>query len=153
MAATLQLNPQTWDLTLDEAGNIAVLADPDSLAQDAASAIKTFLGECYWDTTVGVNYAAILGQSPPTIALLKAAFVDAALTVPGVAAAQVFISSLSDRTVSGQVQVVSSSTGQVSAANFATNLARVVNPAAPLILVSESGDPLSSEGGEILTSG
>ena len=119
MTATLALDPATWDLVLDSSGNIAVLNDPDSLAQDAASAIRTFLGECYWDTTVGVPYMTkILGKSPPTIALLKEVFVDAALTVPGVASAQVFIVSLSNRGVSGQVQVVSAATGLVSAANF-----------------------------------
>ena len=119
MAATLALDPDTWDLTVDAAGNIAVLDEPDSLAQDAASAIRTFLGECYWDTTVGVPYMTeILGKSPPTVALLKEVFVDAALTVPGVASAQVFIVSISNRGVSGQVQVVSMATGLTSAANF-----------------------------------
>lgn len=119
MAATLLLDDSTWDLTLDSSGNIALLDDPDSLAQDAASAIKTFLGECYWDTTVGVPYLTqVLGKSPPTIALLKSVFVDAALTVAGVASAQVFITSLSGRAVSGQVQVVGAATGKVRAANF-----------------------------------
>lgn len=127
MAATLALDPSTWDLTLDGAGNIALALDPDSLAQDAASAIKTFLGECYWDTTVGVPYMTqILGKSPPTIALLKEQFVGAALTVPGVAAAQCFITSLSGRSVSGQVQVVGASSGKTSAANFTA-----FNPAGP----------------------
>ena len=127
MAATLLLDNSTWDIKLDDSGNIALAADPDSLAQDAASAIKTFVGECYWDTTVGIPYLTqVLGKSPPTIALLKELFVDAALTVPGVATAQCFITSLSDRSVSGQVQVVSAATGQTSAANFAT-----VNPAGP----------------------
>lgn len=120
--ATIALDPATWDLTLDASGNIALLAAPDSLAQDAASAIKTFLGECYWDVTVGVPYLTqILGppppQAPPSLAFLKQQFIAAALTVPGVAAAQCFISSFSNRQIVGQIQVIST-TGQTSAANF-----------------------------------
>lgn len=128
MAATLTLDVDSWDLTLDTSGNIAVTADPDALAQDAASAIKTFLGECYFDTTIGVPWTQqILGPpppaAPPSLALLKLQLSNAALTVPGVASAQVFLSAFSNRSVAGQVQIVSSSSGQASAANFT-----VVNP-------------------------
>lgn len=124
--ATLTLNDATWDLELNASGNIAVTSDPDSLAQDAASAIKTLLGECYWDTTVGVPYLTqILAppppQVPPSLALLKQQFINAALTVPGVAAAQCFITSFSNREVSGQVQVVPSSGGTTQAANFSVS--------------------------------
>ena len=124
--ATLTLNDATWDLELNASGNIAVTGDPDSLAQDAASAIKTLLGECYWDTTVGVPYLTqILAppppQMPPSLALLKQQFINAALTVPGVAAAQCFITSFSNREVSGQVQVVPSSGGTTQAANFSVS--------------------------------
>ncbi len=113
MASTLLLDTQAWDLVLDANGNIAVASDPYALAQDAASAIKTFLGEVYWDTQVGVPYRTqIFGKNIP-LPLLKQLLINAALTVPGVVSAQVFISSLKDRILSGQVQVVSSS-GQVS---------------------------------------
>ena len=111
--ATLLLDTAAWDLCLDASGNIAVATSPYSLAQDAASAIETFLGECYWDTTVGVPYLTeILGKNIP-LALLKQQLINAALTVPDVVSAQVFISSLTGRLLSGQVQVVSSS-GQLS---------------------------------------
>lgn len=115
---TLLLDTVAWDLVLDAGGNIAVAGEPYSLAQDAASAIRTFLGECYWDTTVGVPYSTILGQAP-SLALLKAQLVAAALTVPDVAAASVFVTAIVGRLVSGQVQVTSV-TGQTSAANFST---------------------------------
>lgn len=123
MAATIQLDTATWDLTLDAAGNIALLDDPGSFAQDAASAIRTFLGECYLDTTIGVPWLTqILGKTP-SIALLKQDLIAAALTVDGVASAQVFISAFSTRAISGQVQVIPSSGGDVQAANFT-----VLNP-------------------------
>lgn len=123
MAATILLDTVAWDLVLDVNGNIAVAREPYSLAQDAASAIKTFLGEVYFDTTIGIPYlTAILGKSP-SLTLLKAQFEAAALTVPDVASAQCFIAAITDRELSGQVQVTSASTGQVSAANFT-----VINP-------------------------
>ena len=121
--STLLLDTSDWDLAVDASGNIAVASTPYALAQDAASAIKTFLGEMYYDTGVGVPWLTqILGQAP-SLALLKQQLVNAALTVPGVASAQVFISSFTDRVVTGQVQVVAAATGQTSAANFTT-----VNP-------------------------
>lgn len=117
MADTLLLDTVLWDLVLDADGDIAVAAEPYSLAQDAASAIKTFLGEVYWDTTVGIDYLGEIFAKSPSVPLLKARFVAAALTVPGVAAAQVFISSISERGVAGQVQVVNE-LGQASSAAF-----------------------------------
>jgi hypothetical protein len=122
---TLLLDTVTWDLLLDANGNIAVATDPYSLAQDAASAIRTFLGECFFDTTVGVDYSRILGQSPPALALIKQLFGAAALTVPDVENVKVYISGFDPNTriLTGQVQVTDAETGQVSAATFTT-----VNP-------------------------
>ena len=123
MPSTLLLDRSTWDLVLTSGGDIAVASEPYSLSQDAASAIKTFLGEVFWDTTIGVPYLTqIFGKNPP-LALLKAQFEAAAETVPGVASAKCFITQLTGRVVSGQVQVTSVATGQVTAANFST-----VNP-------------------------
>lgn len=117
MASTLLLDANTWDLTLDANDNIAVADEPYALAQDAASAIKTFLGECFWDTTVGIPYLQrIFGKNPP-LNYIKAQMVAAALTVPNVGAAQVFIISLNNRLLKAQVQVVPKSATSVSAVN------------------------------------
>ena len=114
---TLLLDRTTNDLVLDANGNIAIASQPYSLAQSAASAIRTFLGEVYYDQTQGVPYwQQILGQNPP-ISLMKAKFVAAALTVPGVVSAKCFISSIQGRVVSGQVQVTDAS-GVTTAAAF-----------------------------------
>lgn len=118
--ATILLDTVLWDLVLDINGNIAVAADPYALAQDAASAIRTFLGECYWDTTVGIDWKGEVLGKKPALALLKSRLVTAAKTVAGVASAVVFISDFSNRQISGQVQVTSVTTGQVSAASFST---------------------------------
>lgn len=114
---TLLLNPSTWDLLADASGNIAVASEPYSLAQDAASAIKLFEGELYFNTILGTPYfSQILGHSPP-ISLMKAYFVNAARSVPGVISAQCFISGMADRIIQGQVQVTDAA-GNVSAAGF-----------------------------------
>lgn len=46
----------SWDLTLDGAGNIAVGDSDISIAQDVASACRTFLGECWYDNSLGMPY-------------------------------------------------------------------------------------------------
>jgi hypothetical protein len=116
MADTLLLDLTTWDLVVDIYGNIAVAKSPYSQAQDAASAIKTFQGEVYFDTSLGVPYSQIIGTLPP-LALMKQQFADAALTVPGVETAVVYLSSLADRQISGQVQITNT-VGTMSAAPF-----------------------------------
>lgn len=102
---------------LDVNGNIALASNPYALAQDAASAIKLFAGELWYDTTQGIPYLSTVLGRLPSLAYLKGQFEEAALTVPEVASAKVFISSVSDRGVSGQVQVTSTS-GETSAASF-----------------------------------
>jgi hypothetical protein len=105
---TCYLNTQSWDLVLDSSGNIAMAGEPYAQAQDAASAIKTFLGECYFDTTLGVPYEwQILGNNP-SLEFIRAQFISEAMTVPGVLAARVFFTSFKDRTLTGQVQITNS---------------------------------------------
>lgn len=117
MAATLLLSPQSWDLLVDAGQNIAVAEAPYALAQDAASAIKLFEGEDYYDVTRGIPYwSEILGHWPP-VRVMKAYFNRAALTVPGVVAAQSFIDSIEDRRPKGQVQITDR-TGALSTAGF-----------------------------------
>ena len=114
---TLLLDTQAWDLVLDSNGNIALASPPYSVAQDVASAIRTFQGELWYDTTQGVPYwQSFLGQNP-TISQLQQAFNQAALTVPGVTSASTVITSIANRTVTGQVQF-STSNGQQVTVNF-----------------------------------
>ena len=100
---TLLLDRATWDLTLDSDGNIALAAPPYALAQDVASACRLLEGELWLDTTKGVPYfAEILGQLP-SIGLIKARLVAAALTVPAIVDAVVYLDDIADRQVTGQV--------------------------------------------------
>lgn len=114
--STLLLDTLTWDLCVDAAGNIACASAPYSAAQDAASAVRTFLGEVYYQTNTGLPYfEEVLGHHPP-LSLLKSQIVSAALTVPGVLSAVCFISSVSGRTVTGQLQVRDTSGTQTTVA-------------------------------------
>ena len=118
MAATLLLDTVTWDLVPDLLGNIAVASEPYALAQDAASEIRTFTGDCYYDQTRGLPYfRQILGHVPP-ISLMKAKFVAAAELVPNVVSARCFIASIADREVHGQVQVFDATGEAIAAAGF-----------------------------------
>ena len=143
--ASMLLDTAAWDLVLDASGNIAVATEPYSLAQDAASAIQTYLGEYYWDTTIGVPWLTqILGQAP-SLALLKAQLAATAETVPDVASAKVFIGSFLDRNISGQVQVVSAVSGQPSRSNFV-----VKAPSAPTPPSSGLSTDLTQPGNEVV---
>jgi hypothetical protein len=117
---TLLLDTVRWDLVLDISGNIAVAAKPYAQAQDAASAIRLFQGELYYDTTKGVPYwSSILAKSPPPMALIKAKHEEAALTVPGVTGSRSFITDFSKRGLSGQVQITNEES-QVAIASVVT---------------------------------
>ena len=115
---TLFLEPNVWDLAVDVSGNIAVASKTYALAQDAASAIRTFQGELWYDTTQGVPYwQQILGHYPQ-MPLVKSYMVYAALTVPEITDARVYFSALgSNRQLVGQVQVTNSA-GQTAFSGF-----------------------------------
>ena len=103
--ASLALDRTAWDLVLDVKGDIAVATGPYACAQDVATAIRLQLGELWYDTTKGIPYySQILGHFP-TLQLLKAQFVRAALTVPEVASAVVFLYRVG-REIRGQVRVI-----------------------------------------------
>lgn len=103
---TLLLDTSLWDLFLDASGNIAVATEPYAIAQDVASAIKLFLGELYYDETKGLPYFdQILGEYPPA-SLVQAQVVAAALTVPDVVKARCVGLELSNRGLSGTVEVI-----------------------------------------------
>lgn len=100
---TLLLDVESWDLSLDANGNIALVGPAYSLAQDVASAIKLFSGELWYDTTKGIPYFSdVLAQLPP-LSLFVRYLEDAALSVPGVVKSQINFSSFDNRVISGQV--------------------------------------------------
>lgn len=117
MYNTFLLDRTAWDLCLDSSGNIAMASPSYSVAQDVASAIRLFIGECYYDNTRGIPYwPNVLGHMPPA-SLLKQLMVNAALTVPGVQSSQVIISSFTARSVTGKVQFIDEN-GEANGVSF-----------------------------------
>lgn len=109
---TMLLDNTFWDLVVDANGNWAVASAPYAIAQDVASAIKTFQlqplgsGEVWYNGLLGIPYfAKILGYNPP-VSVFQTYMVNAALTVPNVVpmpAPVCTITGFTDRGVTGQV--------------------------------------------------
>lgn len=113
MATTLLLDRDDWDLCLDASGNIALASEPYSQAQDAASAVRVFQGEAYYDTTLGIPYFSdVLGRYQPT-QILRARMQEAALMVPGVTDATAVLVTQPNREMTGQIQIKSADGDQV----------------------------------------
>lgn len=103
---TLLLDNSAWDLVLDASGSIAVASEPYSIALGVACAVRTFAGECIYDSRLGLPYwQNILGKLPP-LSFIKEKMVDAAKTIPGVSDAKVVFVSLDNRNLTGQIQIV-----------------------------------------------
>lgn len=117
MYSTILLDQVEWDSVLDSQHNIAVAAPPYALAQDVASAVRTFLGELYYNTQRGIPYfQEILGYLPPA-SLLTQLISNMAMTVPGVVTAQTFITSFDAGSVQGQI-IFTDESGQTTVVNF-----------------------------------
>lgn len=157
---TLLLSSDKWDLTVDAAMNIAVATGRYAIAQDVASAVRTFLGELWYDTTQGVPYfQQILGMMP-SLQFMKSQFVAAGLTVPGVSSIKCFLTGPGrSREVGGQLQIIDDN-GNMIVVNT-TNLQGIapwyVNAASPdasgqlSVLTDDSGQTLLGDDGQILT--
>lgn len=117
MNTTLQLS-SSWDLMLDGHGNIAMIGDSAAIAQDVGSAVYTFLGEVWFNTSVGLPYfAQILGQ-PLNAPLFSSLYNQIALTVPNVVKAQTTFTALTPtRRLSGTIKVIDTA-GQAIDAQF-----------------------------------
>lgn len=102
---TLFLHPNTWDLTLDVRGNIAISRDVYAIAQDIASACRVFKKDLYFDQEEGIPYLEeILGKSKYSLSLYRTQLEDQAKTVPEVETAQAILSTLSGRVVMGRIE-------------------------------------------------
>lgn len=98
---TMLLDTEQWDIVLDANGNWAAADDPYALAQDVASSLRTFVGEAWYGPRLGVPYwQAVLGKAPPP-SLVKAKLENAALQVPGVVEAVVYLTGYETRSLGG----------------------------------------------------
>src|SRR5690554_4129417 len=100
---SLFVHPNTWDLTLDVHGNITVASDLYRIAQDVATACRTFARDVYYDQELGIPYFEhILGSHGYPLALYKMHLEDAARSVEGVATANAQLQ-MRDRVVTGTI--------------------------------------------------
>ena len=106
MTAVTAAQAYGWDLTVDSSGNIAVATGAYALAQDVASACRTFLGELWYDVTFGVPYfQQILGQLP-SFSFIKQKLIAVGMTVPGVGSVACYLTGPNaGRSVGGQLQI------------------------------------------------
>jgi hypothetical protein len=106
-------------LTIDASANIAVATEPYAVAQDVASACRTFLGEPWYSKNLGIPYfQQILGKLPPA-SLVKALEEATALTVPGVVSATCLLTALARRALGGQIKLMLDD-GTVAVVNAST---------------------------------
>ena len=76
------------------------------MAQDVATACRTFKNELIYDSKDGVPYfSEILGQWPP-LSLVRERLKAAALSVEEVVSVQIIITAVEGRQLSGQVQFI-----------------------------------------------
>lgn len=118
---------------LVENGDLVVASGGLAVAIDVASVARTFRGECWYDSTLGVPYYnQILGQRP-SLQFVKQALVTAGLTVPDVASIRCFLTGPGpNRVIGGQLQITTVS-GQVVVATVGNLLGQLpwwVNAAA-----------------------
>ena len=135
---TLLLDQTTWDLCLS-GGNIAVASDPYSVAQSVASACRTFLGEVYYDTTIGVPYFQNILGAICSISYIKAQLCSAAATVPGCNNPVCYITGINNRVMSAQIQFTDSN--QSTQAVLVTAFVPVTN-----YVIGTTGDVIGSFG-------
>jgi len=113
---TLFLLPDTWDLAIDSAGNIAVASDIYQQSQDVASACRTFARDVYFDQAAGIPYFEnVLGQYGYPLALFKMHLEEAAKSIPGVVSANAQLK-LTGRVASGSILFANedNQTGQIN---------------------------------------
>lgn len=103
MANSIPLNTSTWDIGLDAAGDLTLLDPDSSIAQDVASAVRTFQGECWYNNTLGMPYfQAIFGRAPPNSFVVNNIKTQA-MTVVGVNSVNVLGAGLQGRNFKGVI--------------------------------------------------
>lgn len=83
----LELNTATWDLELDDTGNIKTIGSDDPaalLSQRIRHRLQTFRGECFLDRSVGVPYFSEVLKKRPDLGRIRSLFASVISGVTGV---------------------------------------------------------------------
>lgn len=114
MASTLFLLPPTWDLALDNNGNIAIATSTYQQAQDICSACRTMIQDMYYQQSEGIPYLEeILGRNTYSLALYRQQLYQQAMSVDGVVSATVNLT-LKERVLGGTIQFTNTSNDTVT---------------------------------------
>lgn len=106
---TFALVDEDWDLFVDDFGNIAIKSDNERLAQDVASSVRVWLGECPFDTERGVDY----GSPDTNRDDLKLQINEQAALVDGVHESMVVFDELKDRNLKTTIYITNDNGEQV----------------------------------------
>ena len=102
---TLFLMPNSWDLTLDASGNIAIASSTYQQAQDIASECRVFVKDMYFSQSEGIPYLEdILGKGRYPLSLYRRHLHERALLVPGVESANVKLALPNGRNLVGAIE-------------------------------------------------
>lgn len=103
---SLLLDGADWDLCVDRNGDLALCTSPYDVAQDVACALRTFQGECWYDTERGLPYfSKYLGRSHMEARFIARAE-EVAMTVPDVESARCVAAQRSaDRRLHGYIEL------------------------------------------------
>lgn len=83
----LSLDNATWDLYLDETGNIATVGEADFpalLSQRITHRLQTFKGECFLDREIGVPYYEEILKKNPDLGRIRSLLSSVISSVDGV---------------------------------------------------------------------
>lgn len=111
---SLMLDADSWDLTLDQGGNIAQCTGDYAVAQDVANRIRLFTNDAYYAPDDGIPHFAIDLGKQASESLIRSRYREQALTVPGVASATVVDLSVDNRVLTGEVQITTENGGTAS---------------------------------------
>ena len=102
---SLALDQDTWDLMLDSSGQIAVVDGAYAIAQNVANATRLFTDDAWYDPDRGIPHFLVeLGQKP-NLAVIRNRFRKAALFIAGVTDADVQIEGITDREMTGSIEL------------------------------------------------
>ncbi|QDX29573.1 hypothetical protein [Dickeya poaceiphila] len=115
---TLSLNSDTWDIQLDDSGNLAVVNNPYSVAQDVATACSLYLGECVYDNTIGIPYNTQIMGFIPGSGLIQSYLQNEAMRLDYVSTAQATIINDQQKRQSYGVITIVDTNGTTSTVNM-----------------------------------
>lgn len=106
---TLKLDNDTWDVGIDDVGNIAVVSGNQRLAQDVASSVRVWKGELPFNTDRGIDY----GNPDELMPTLNYEINKQARVIDGVQDSYVVFDKLTDRKLNTTIYLTNESGEEV----------------------------------------